>query len=138
MSSDSSIAQSPSSHLRTLGICWTVYGVIRLIMAVWLVVFSGTATVMVGALLDRMPDPFTLMSIFHLMYTAFVVLSAICGLCGLLAGLALLARQRSGRSPALVAGFLSLSDIPLGITLGIYTLIVLLPMSGSQLSVDRS
>jgi hypothetical protein len=127
MSSDPSVAQSPKGPLRILGTCWTVYGVIRLIMAVWLVVFSGTATLMFGALLARVPDPFTLMSIFHFMYTAFVVLSAVCGICGLLAGLALLAGQRAGRTLALIAGFLSLSEIPLGTTLGIYTLIVLLP-----------
>ena len=138
MSSHSSFAHSPSCHLRILGTCWTVYGVIRLIMAVWLVVFSGTATVMFGALLVRVPDPYTLMSIFHFVYTALVILSAVCGLCGLLAGLALLAGQRSGRPLALIAAFLSLSEIPLGTTLGIYTLVVLLPMSGSQLSVDRS
>jgi hypothetical protein len=135
MSSDPYVVRSPRGHLRILGICWTVYGVIRLIMAALLVVFSGTATLMFGALLARVPDPYTLMGIFHLTYTLFVVLSVVCGLCGLLAGLALLAGQRSGRMLALIAGFLSLSEIPLGTTLGIYTL-VLLPMNGSQVSAN--
>jgi hypothetical protein len=36
--------------------------------------------------------------------------------------------QRSGRTLGLLAGFLSLANIPLGTTLGIYTLIVLLPI----------
>jgi hypothetical protein len=65
VSTNAFTAQSPSRQLRTLGVCWTVYGVIRLVMAVWLVVFSTTATLMFGALLARVPDPFTLMTIFH-------------------------------------------------------------------------
>jgi len=121
-------AQNQSRRLRTLGICWVVYGVIRLVAALCLFSFSNTATVMFGALLDRVPDAFTMMSTFHLVYALIIILSAVCGVLGLLAGWALLTGQRSGRSLALVAGFLSLSNIPLGITLGIYSLIVLLPL----------
>jgi hypothetical protein len=82
---------------------------------------------MFGALLNRVPDPFTLMTAFHVIYTVMIVLSAVCGILGIIAGLALLAGNRSGRTLALVAGFLSLSNIPVGTTLGIYTLVVLLP-----------
>jgi hypothetical protein len=82
---------------------------------------------MFGSLLSRVPDPFTLMSVFYFMYIAAIVLSALCGLFGLVAGLALFAERGSGRTLALVAGFLSLSDIPFGTTLGIYTLVVFLP-----------
>jgi len=114
-------------HRRTLGYCWIIYGIIRLVIAIWLVLFSATATVMFGALLSRVPDPFTLMSVFHFIYIAAIVLSALCGIFGLVAGLALLAARSSGRTLALVAGFLSLSDIPFGTTLGIYTLVVFLP-----------
>ena len=135
MSSDDSIARSAIGHPQTLGICWIVYGVIRLLMAVWLFIYIGTATVMFGALLNRVPDPFTLMSDFHVIYAGVIVLSAVCGILGILAGLALLAGNRSGRPLALLAGFLSLSSIPLGTTLGIYTLVVLLPMgAGSKWS----
>jgi hypothetical protein len=133
MSSDDPNRQSPSSQLRTLGRCWIVYGVIRLIMAVCLFIYSSTATLMFGALLNRVPDPFTLMTDFHAIYTVMIALSAVCGILGIIAGLALLAGNRSGRMLALIAGFLSLSNIPLGTTLGIYTLVVLLPMSAAQL-----
>jgi hypothetical protein len=129
MSSDDPVAQSLSGHIRTLGSCWIVYGVIRLIMAVCLVVYGRVAALMFGALLNRVPDPFTLLGIFHFLYTVMIVLSVVCGILGLIAGLALLAGQRSGRALALLAGFLSLSNIPLGTTLGIYTLVVLLPSS---------
>ena len=132
MSSDDSIARDPSGHLRTLGGCWIVYGVIRLIMAVCLFIYSGTATLMFGALLNRVPDPFTLMADFHVLYTAMIAFSAVCGVLGVVAGFALLGGNGSGRMLALVAGFLSLSNIPLGTTLGIYTLVILLPLGGAQ------
>ena len=132
MSSHDSVAPSLSGHLRTLGICWILYGIIRLIMAVCLVIYGSTATVMFGTLLNRVPDPFTLMGVFHFMYTVTIALSAVCGILGLMAGLALLAERRSGRMFALVAGFLSLSNIPLGTTLGIYTLVMLLPIAATQ------
>jgi len=132
MTSDDGPAQSLGGHLRTLGGCWIVYGVIRLVAAALLVLYSGTATVMFGALLSRVPDPLTLMDVFRFIYIAMTVLSVICGILGLVAGLALLGRQPSGRILALLAGFLSLSSIPLGTTLGIYTLVVLLPRSGAQ------
>jgi len=117
-----------------MGSCWIVYGVIRLIVAVCLVVYSGTATVMFGALLNRVPDPFTLMTDFHVIYTLLIALSAVCGILGIVAGLALLAGNRVGRTLALIAAFLSLSDIPLGTTLGIYTLVVLLPTGAGSAS----
>jgi hypothetical protein len=135
MSLDDPGVQNLAGHIRTLGICWIVYGIIRIIIAVCLVIYSSTATLMFGALLNRVPDPFTLMGVFHFLYTVMIVLSAICGILGVIAGLALLAAQRSGRTLALIAGFLSLSNIPLGITLGVYTLIVLLPIGTAQLHV---
>jgi len=83
---------------------------------------------MFGALLARVPNPFALMSDFHIVYAGIVVLAFLCGLFGILAGLALLANQRVARMLALLAAFLSVSKIPFGTTLGIYTLIVLLPL----------
>jgi hypothetical protein len=104
-------------------------------MGICLILFSGTATVMFGALLNRVPNPFALMADFHIVYAGIVVLTVLCGLFGLLAGLALLANQRSARMLALLAAFLSLSEIPFGTTLGIYTLIVLLPLRGVSPSI---
>jgi len=131
MSLDDSAARNLGGHRRILGVCWLVYGILRLIMGICLVLFSGTATVMFGALLGRVPDPFALMGDFHIVYAGIVVLTVLCGLFGLLAGLALLANQRPARMLALLAAFLSVSEIPFGTTLGIYTLIVLLPLRGS-------
>ena len=133
MSSNDPGIRSLSGHLRTLGGCWIVYGVIRLVLATLLVLYSGTATVMFGALLSRVPDPFTLMGVFHFLYIAMIALSVVCGILGLMAGLALLRGKQSGRTLAVLAGVLSVSNIPLGTSLGIYTLVVLLPRGGAEL-----
>ena len=127
MKPDDPIAQVTNRHIRILGTCWIIYGVVRLFVAVWLVSFSNTATVMFGALLARVHDPFAMMTDFHFIYALIEALSVVCGVLGIFAGWTLLAGQGFGRSLALVAGFLSLSEIPLGTTLGIYTLIVFVP-----------
>jgi hypothetical protein len=127
MPSEEYPASTINRHRRILAILWIAYGIIRLVMSVLLVSFTPTATVMFGALLTRVADPFTLMSEFHLWYTAAIILSVLCGIFGLLAGLALLGSSRPARTLALIAAFLSVSEIPLGTTLGIYTLVVLLP-----------
>jgi uncharacterized membrane protein HdeD (DUF308 family) len=133
MSLDESVALNLDGHRRTLGFCWLIYGVLRLVMAFCLVLFNPTATVMFGALLGRVADPFALMSDFHIIYTGIVVLSVLSGIFGLVAGLALLANQRPARMLTLIAAFLSVSEIPLGTTLGVYTLVVLLPSRGASL-----
>jgi nitrate/nitrite transporter NarK len=135
MSLEQSEAVDLSNPQRILGVCWLVYGILRLIAGIWLVLFSGTATVMFGALLTRVPNPFALMADFHIVYAGIVVLSFLCGLFGFLAGLALLANQRPARMLALLAAFLAVSEIPIGTTLGIYTLIVLLPSSRVSSSI---
>src|SRR6476646_3989773 len=116
MSLDESAAGNLSGPRRILAVCWLVYGLLRLIMAFCLVLFSPTATVMFGALLSRVAEPFALMSDFHIIYASIVVLSVLSGIFGLLAGLALLANQRPARMLALFAAFLSVSEIPLGTT----------------------
>jgi len=115
-------------QFRLLGACWIVYGVLRLGIAIWLFSITNTATVMFGALLNRVPDPFAWMNAFHVVYAGVVVFSAICGIFGIVAGVALLAGHQAGRGLAIAAGILSLSGIPVGTTLGIYTLIVMLAM----------
>jgi hypothetical protein len=116
-----------SVSYRGLGTCWIVYGALRLGIAVWLVGFTQQATVMFGATLVEVARPENLMSMFHIFYLFAIVLSAVSGVVGLLAGLALLAGQRAGRMLAIIAAFLSLSELPIGITLAVYTLLALFP-----------
>lgn len=134
MGLDESGAGSPEGRRQTLGVCWIVYGIYRLIMGICLFVYTGTATVMFGALLGRVPDALDLMVGFHLVYALIIVLSFVCGLLGLLAGLALLANQGLSRKLALGAAILSVSDLPFGTTLGIFTLVALLPLRGGLAS----
>ncbi|HXT74805.1 MAG TPA: hypothetical protein VN780_00815 [Candidatus Eisenbacteria bacterium] len=126
---------SPSNS-RTLGICWVIYGLIRLLMAVWLVGFNATATVMFGALLTRVPDPYSLMSTFHLLYLVAIVWSVAAGLLGIVAGLALIGGKAAGRSLGIIAAFFSVSEIPMGVTIGTYTLVVLLPTRTERVYVN--
>ena len=127
MSTNSAAAASPRTNSSTLGALWIIYALLRLAAVILLVLFSGTATVMFGALLSRVPDPYTLMTAFHVIYICAVIVTTLSGLVGLFAGLALLAGKSSARSLAIVASVLSLCDLPFGTTLGIYTLIVFLP-----------
>jgi hypothetical protein len=127
----SSATYAANGDTRTLGVCWVVYGLLRLILALGMVFVSGTATVMFGALLVRVPDPFTIMNLFHFMYIAAIVLSVLCSIVGVFAGLALLGGRPLGRTLGILAAILSLCEIPLGLTLGAYTLVVLLPRSPS-------
>jgi len=113
--------------MKPLGICWIAYGIFRLCLAVALAFLESTATVMFGALLGRVADPFTLMGLFHVVYILAIVLSFVCGVLGVVGGLAMLRNARSGRGPLIVASLLALSEIPVGIALGVYTLIFLLP-----------
>ena len=126
-----------STQPRVLGACWVVYGVLRLAMTLWLIAFTTTATLMFGALLTRVPDPFTLMSVFHFIYLGITIWSAACGVLGILAGLALLAGQRVARVLAIVAALISLPEMPFGIMLGVYTLVVVLNAVPAAASATR-
>ena len=125
MSTNAVAARNPRGNSSTLGALWILYGILRLIAVILLVLYAGTATVMFGALLTRVADYATFMAIFHILYIAAIILTALSGFFGLIAGLALIA-GKSARSLSLVAAFLSVSDLPFGTTLGIYTLIVFL------------
>jgi hypothetical protein len=126
MSTSSATSQNPRANSTTLGALWIVYAILRLVAVILLVLYAGTATVMFGALLTRVADYAPFMATFHILYTAAIIVTALSSLFGLFAGIALLA-GKSARTLSLVAAFLSVSDLPLGTTLGIYTLIVFLP-----------
>lgn len=126
MSTNTLAAGNPGRNWSILGSLWLIYGIIRLAVVILLILYSGTATVMFGALLARVPDYLPLMTVFHFFYAVAIIVTVLAGLCGIFAGLAMLAGKPSARSLSLAAGFLSVSDIPLGTTLGIYTLIIFL------------
>src|SRR5882672_297577 len=118
--------------MKPLGTCWIVYGIIRVGIGVALVVFMPTATVMFGVLLGRVPNPYWLMDLFHFIYALAIVVSIVCGLLGIAGGIASMGSARAGRAMLVVASFLALSEMPIGIALGVYTLIVLLPVRRAE------
>jgi hypothetical protein len=131
MTSNEFADRSASGRFPTLGVFWILYGLLRLVAAVGLFLYAATATLMFGALLNRVANPYALMDLFHIVYLGAIVLAVVSGIVGIMAGLALMGGGRSVRTLGLIAGFLSLCNLPLGTTLGIYTLIVLLPMRTS-------
>jgi hypothetical protein len=118
------IERTPAGYRSGLGYFWLAYGILRLACAVLLIVYSGTVTLMFGALLSRVPDPFVLMNFFHLFFVCAVVVGVLAGLFSLVAGWSLLSGGASRHKLAIIAALLSVSDIPFGTTLGAYTLAV--------------
>jgi len=119
-------------NLRTLGVLWLVFGVIRALGAVWMVLYSGALTVMWGALLNRVPDPLSWMAMFHLFLTAAIVFYAILAIVSFLAGFSLLTRPTSAKTIGLLAAFLALVSGPLGVALGVATVVLLLPRDSAR------
>jgi hypothetical protein len=130
MANNTSAATS-GGRVGTLGILWAIYGISRLIIALVLIFFSGTATLMFGALLSRVANPFALMADFHLVYVCIIIWNILSGIVGLVAAADLLAARRSARAIAILAAFVALPIPFFGIMLGIYTLFVLSPSERS-------
>lgn len=127
-----------ASSRNFLGFAWMVYGIARILLGFWLLGFEITARLMFGALLSRVPNPFAMMDHFHIVYYSIVIFSFICGALGILAGLALFTGSAFGRRLALWAAFLSLPEMPLGLILGVYTIVRLLPLSRANAAMERS
>jgi hypothetical protein len=113
-----------SGTYRTFGVLWLLYAILRFASAAFILVYSTTLTLMWGAIITRVPNPFALMSFFHVFLTFALVLNIVAGIFALLAAIALLGGAGSSRTLALVASFFALIDGPLGIALGAYTLVV--------------
>lgn len=111
--------------MRNLGILWILYGLLRFVGALGIFLCSGTLTLMWGALLTRVPNPFTLMDLFHVFLIFLIILGIVAGVVSILAGLTLVSGGQSGRKLGLLAAFFGLTNGPLGIALGAYTLVVL-------------
>ncbi|MGA2846523.1 MAG: hypothetical protein ABSF68_13995 [Candidatus Acidiferrales bacterium] len=116
----------------TLGVLWAVYAILRFAGAAFIVVYEGMLTVMWGAIITRVANPFALMSLFHFFLVFAIVLNIVAGIVSLFAAIALLGRGGSARKLALVASFFGLTNGPLGIALGAYTLVICFPRGSSS------
>jgi hypothetical protein len=113
--------------MRNLGILWVIYGLLRLITALGIFMWSATLTLMWGALLSRVPNPFALMDDFHTLLILAIIFGIVAGSIAIIAGLALMSGGGSARKLGIVAAFFALISDPLGVALGAYTLVVLVP-----------
>jgi len=113
--------------MRNLGILWILYGLLRLVGTLGIFLHIGTLTLMWGALLNRVPNPFALMDLFRVFLIIVIILGIVGGIVSIIAGLALMSGGRSARTLGWLAAFFGLTNGPLGIALGAYTLVVLVP-----------
>lgn len=116
-----------ASSAGTLGVLWLVYAILRAASALWIILYSGTLTLMWGALISRVANPFSWMTFFHVALGVVVALDVIACVVCVLAGITLLRLAPGGRLWGLVAAFFGLINGPLGIALGVFTVSVLLP-----------
>lgn len=117
---------SIGAYPRSLGALWFLYGILRIAAACFLVVFSGTFTVMAGALLTRVPDALAWMAVFHFLFWVVITWCIACAILSFFAAGALF----SGRSPrriATIASLVCLPELPFGVILGVYTLLLFGP-----------
>ncbi|HXA56911.1 MAG TPA: hypothetical protein VNU84_05705 [Candidatus Acidoferrum sp.] len=112
---------------RTLGVLWLVYGCLRVVVVAALLIWSGTLALMWGSLLNRVPNPLTLMTAFHVGLVLAVAWCIISAFFSFVAGVALMRRAVPAPMDTLVAALLALPDLPFGIILGVYTIAALLP-----------
>jgi D-alanyl-lipoteichoic acid acyltransferase DltB (MBOAT superfamily) len=130
--------QTSNSRQGTLGILWIVYGLTCVVRTAWVLINSATLTLMWGALLNRVANPFFWMSLFHFALLAAVVLMIVTAIISFVAGVALTQGGSSSRTLALAASFFGLITGPLGIALGVFTLVIMIPQPARQLRADSA
>jgi len=117
-------------HVRLLGILWMAYSALTVVAAVILAIVAQTLFGRVVHLQGGPPPEVTNWLRPFLTFISGVIL--VKGVAGFFAGWGLLQRESWARVVALVVGFISLFNIPLGTALGIYTLWVLLPSQSDE------
>jgi hypothetical protein len=127
-------AQSLGTHLRVMGALWAAYAALRIVGAVGVLTFRHYV---VPLFLEFFPHDtgafrFPMVHFLSGIYVASALFSAATAVIAAWAAWALLQRERSGRTIALVAAFVSLISVPLGTAIGVYTLVILLPQSAKQ------
>jgi len=115
-------------HVRLLGILWMAYTALHVVGGIILIAISHT---LFGRFSQAGPPP-EVTSWLRPFLTVIGYLILAKAAAGLIAGLGLLQREPWGRTLALVVGFISLFNIPIGTALGVYTLWVLLPARSDE------
>ncbi|HVB56910.1 MAG TPA: hypothetical protein VNE63_10825 [Candidatus Acidoferrales bacterium] len=121
---------SHGNRYAALGVLWIVYAVLMVAAAVWIILYNRTLTVMWGAIISHVADPFMWMSAFHLLVGATVVMALISAVLSLLAGVALMQGAAASRTLGLFAAAFGMLGTPPGIALGVFTVAILFPLRG--------
>lgn len=119
--------KSDTRESQRAGVLWLTYGCLRIAQVAFIVVFSGTLSLMWGAMLGRVPDPPAWMATFHVFLVLAAAWCIVSGFFSFVAGFALLKRWPASKADTLIASLLALPDLPFGIVLGVYTMLALLP-----------
>ena len=93
---------------------------------------DATLSLMWGAVVSHVANPFAWMSAFRFFLVGIIALLIVTGAVAIFAGVSLAQGHASSRRLALIASFLGILSGPLGIALGVYTLILLLPRPSWQ------
>jgi ABC-type Fe3+ transport system permease subunit len=112
---------------RTLGILWLVYGAICIFEAAWLVVERNVLRIVWGTLITRVPDSLSWMSYYDMIWFVAVALAIMTAIFSFFGAFALMRRVISGRPFAQIASILAIIHGPLGVALGVYTLVCIVP-----------
>lgn len=112
-------------HIRLLGILWMAYSALHVVAGAVLIVVAHTIFGNAFHIPNGPPPEVTQWLRPLLEFFGYLILAK--SAAGFIAGWGLLQRESWARVVALVVGFVSLLNVPLGTALGIYTLWVLLP-----------
>jgi hypothetical protein len=123
-------------HIRLLSILWMAFSALTAIGGAVVLIVANTILARSGWVFGHEIPPNAHAAFLHPLLTFVGILVLLKAAVGFLAGWGLIQRQPWARILALVVGFVSLFNIPLGTALGIYTLWVLLP-SESETEYER-
>ncbi|MGH9691406.1 MAG: hypothetical protein ACRD4C_10065 [Candidatus Acidiferrales bacterium] len=123
---------SHGNRYAALGVLWIVYAILMVAVAVWMILYNRTLTVMWGAIISHVADPFMWMSAFHLLVGATVVMALISAVLSLLAGVALMQGTAASRTLGLLASAFGMLGTPPGVALGVFTVAILFPLRGES------
>ena len=114
-------------HIHLLSILWMAFSALTAIGGAVVLIVANTIFARAGWIFGRELPPNAHPAFLHPLLTFVAILVLLKAAVGFLAGWGLMQRQPWARILALVVGFVSLFNIPLGTALGIYTMWVLLP-----------
>jgi hypothetical protein len=116
-------------HVRLLAMLWMAYSALNVIGGVVMIVVANT---IFGRFTHVAGVPAEITIWLRPLIVAIGSMILVKSAAGFLAGWGLLQREPWARILALVVGFISLLNIPLGTALGIYTMWVLLPAQSDE------